>query len=340
MRPSSVATAESAGRSRSGSARSRQPRQRERRRTRRRPRTEERGQGEQEGEQRARAAEERAQLEPEAQADECDQPIHDRSSRRTSACDELQEDVLQASRPAHLALGPDLVERALGHDAPAVDHRHLVAQPLHHVEHVRGEEEGHAARGQAPQEVAHHAAGDGVDAVERLVEEEHLRAVDEGAGEGQLLAHALRVVHHELAALVGQGEELEELLGAPARLGGARGRACARRRAGTPRRSAARRGAAPRCRTPIRRLSARRSSAEPGARRSTASPAVGRSSPVSMRMVVLLPAPFGPRKPKKRPRATRKDTWSTAVWRRNVFVRPSTTIASVSPIRARLSDLC
>ena len=44
----------------------------------------------------------------------------------------------------------------------------------------------------------------------------------------------------------------------------------------------------------------------------TASPEVGRSSPVSMRMVVLFPAPFGPRKPKKRPRATLKRRPSTA----------------------------
>ena len=58
-----------------------------------------------------------------------------------------------------------------------------------------------------------------------------------------------------------------------------------------------------------------------------------------MRIVVLLPAPFGPRKPKKRPRATRNDTWSTAVWRRNFRVRPSTTIAS-SLIGASVADLC
>ena len=38
-----------------------------------------------------------------------------------------------------------------------------------------------------------------------------------------------------------------------------------------------------------------------------ASPEVGRRSPVSILMVVLLPAPFGPRKPKNRPRATRKE---------------------------------
>ena len=45
----------------------------------------------------------------------------------------------------------------------------------------------------------------------------------------------------------------------------------------------------------------------------TASPEVGRRRPVSMRMVVLLPAPFGPRNPKKRPRATEKRSPSTAV---------------------------
>ena len=56
-----------------------------------------------------------------------------------------------------------------------------------------------------------------------------------------------------------------------------------------------------------------------------------------MWIVVLLPAPFGPRKPKKRPRATRKDTRSTAVCRRNVFVRPSTTIASASLITRKVS---
>ena len=44
----------------------------------------------------------------------------------------------------------------------------------------------------------------------------------------------------------------------------------------------------------------------------TASPEVGRRRPVSMRMVVLFPAPFGPRNPKKRPRATRKRRPSTA----------------------------
>ena len=90
--------------------------------------------------------------------------------------------------------------------------------------------------GQAAQEVGHHAAGHGVDAVQRLVEEEHRRPVDERAGEGQLLAHALRVVDDQLAALVGERAGTR----AAPRCGGGprpcRGRACARRRAGAPRR--------------------------------------------------------------------------------------------------------
>src|SRR5258708_30905642 len=59
-----------------------------------------------------------------------------------------------------------------------------------------------------------------------------------------------------------------------------------------------------------------------------ASPAVGRRRPVSILMVVLLPAPLGPRKPKNRPPPTRKDNRSTAVVWRKTLVNPSTTMAS------------
>jgi PilZ domain len=62
-------------------------------------------------------------------------------------------------------------------------------------------------------------------------------------------------------------------------------------------------------------------------------------------MVVPLPAPLGPRKPKRRPRATRKVKWSTARCRRNTFVRFSTTRACSSftaapPESHRVIDLC
>jgi hypothetical protein len=43
-------------------------------------------------------------------------------------------------------------------------------------------------------------------------------------------------------------------------------------------------------------------------------PASGGIRPVSIRMVVDLPAPFGPRKPKKEPRGTSRSTPSTAAF--------------------------
>src|SRR5262245_13041808 len=45
--------------------------------------------------------------------------------------------------------------------------------------------------------------------------------------------------------------------------------------------------------------------------------------PVTMRMVVDLPAPFGPRKPSTSPRSTEKDTPSTARFAPNAFTRLS-----------------
>ncbi len=42
-------------------------------------------------------------------------------------------------------------------------------------------------------------------------------------------------------------------------------------------------------------------------------PEVGASRPVSILIVVVLPAPLGPRKPKISPSGTWKLTWSTAV---------------------------
>src|SRR5437016_14348322 len=50
-------------------------------------------------------------------------------------------------------------------------------------------------------------------------------------------------------------------------------------------------------------------------------PAVGRISPTSMRMVVVLPAPFGPRKPKTSPGRSSKETESTMVRFRLALVR-------------------
>src|SRR5260221_12877511 len=67
----------------------------------------------------------------------------------------------------------------------------------------------------------------------------------------------------------------------------------------------------------------------------TPRPAVGLSSPAMMRMVVVLPAPFGPRKPWISPLGTSRLTPSTAVNDPNFLTRPSTRIMDLLPPRRR-----
>src|SRR5438045_1365249 len=58
-----------------------------------------------------------------------------------------------------------------------------------------------------------------------------------------------------------------------------------------------------------------------------ASPPLGASSPVSIRIAVVLPAPFAPRNPNTSPAPTSKETWSTAVKEPKVRVRSRARIA-------------
>src|SRR6476620_3190933 len=60
---------------------------------------------------------------------------------------------------------------------------------------------------------------------------------------------------------------------------------------------------------------------------SVAVPSVGGSRPVSIFMVVDLPQPFEPRKPKISPRSIDSVTWSTAVNLPNRQVRPCASMA-------------
>src|SRR5215469_9183758 len=57
-------------------------------------------------------------------------------------------------------------------------------------------------------------------------------------------------------------------------------------------------------------------------------PAVGRSRPTIILMVVDLPAPFGPRKPKNSPRRTTRLSPLTAVFLPKVLERPQAAIAA------------
>src|SRR6266852_9903565 len=55
-------------------------------------------------------------------------------------------------------------------------------------------------------------------------------------------------------------------------------------------------------------------------------PEVGGRKQVSLLMVVVLPAPFGPRKPTIWPFSTSNEMWSTAVFRAYLFVSSLTLI--------------
>jgi hypothetical protein len=115
---------------------------------------------------------------------------------------------------ACLDAGAELVEGAVGDDVAFVDDGDVRAEALDDFKHVRGEEDGGAAGDHALQHVLEGVGGDGIDAFEGLVEEEELGAVDDGGGEGELLAHAVGVVGDELLGFVGEAHELEEFGGA------------------------------------------------------------------------------------------------------------------------------
>src|SRR5215831_14680642 len=68
-------------------------------------------------------------------------------------------------------------------------------------------------------------------------------------------------------------------------------------------------------------------------------PASGTISVARTRIVVVLPAPFGPTKPKISPRGTRKSTSSSATWLPNRLWSPWTSIIRGLPGARDLSEL-
>ena len=200
-----------------------------------------------------------------------------------------------------------LLRRALGDDPAVGDHGDPVAQRvgLEHV--VRGQQHRLAGAGEPAIVRAQLARAHRVDADRRLVEEDHRRVVEQAAGDVQPLAHAARVALDALVLAARQADQLEQLVDPPPLVAGRRRRRARRSSAGCRARRAARTG---RC----RRRTRSRSGGAPRGRRSTTSipstrvPLVGRSSVISILIVVVLPAPFGPSRPNSSPWPTSNDT--------------------------------
>ena len=110
-------------------------------------------------------------------------------------------------RPRLAELPRDLVQRAEGPQPAARDDGDAVADPRQLRQDVAGDEQRLAAVGQVEQHLAHLDAGLRVEAVGRLVEDEHSRVVQQRAGDGDALLHAVAErLHVQVAEGAGAGQ--------------------------------------------------------------------------------------------------------------------------------------
>ena len=236
-------------------------------------------------------------------------PACSRTARRRAAPPPCRR--WPASRPTsdHVAgdLALELVRRALGDDLAVVHDRDPVAERVGLVEVVRGEEDGHALGAQPADLVPHVGPALRVEAGGRLVQEDDLRLVDDAERDVDPAALAAGV---GLALAVGVLGELERVQ--RARRPAAAPRPCRCRTSGPAAPAPRGRSTRPRCCRPGPRsrsggaprpgpCAGRRRRRWPRRRRA-------RCSVASMRSVVVLPAPLGPRKPKISPSATVRST--------------------------------
>src|SRR5690606_12827598 len=114
------------------------------------------------------------------------------------------EAVLQAASGAHRVQRPGRADLPGGHDGD------MVAQTLDQLHDVAGKDDGAAVVDEGAQDAPDGHAGDWVDGLERLVEHEHGRRVDEGGGQRDLLRHPGGVVDDEDVGRVGEVERGEQ----------------------------------------------------------------------------------------------------------------------------------
>ena len=110
-------------------------------------------------------------------------------------------------------VGLELGRRALGDDAPVVDHHDVAGQAVGLLEVLGGEQHRRALGHQLLDDAPEVLAALGVEAGGGLVEEEDGRAGDEGGGQVEATAHAARVGLEDAVAGVGQAEVLQQLVG-------------------------------------------------------------------------------------------------------------------------------
>src|SRR5262249_42278362 len=108
-------------------------------------------------------------------------------------------------------------DRADRGEPAAGEDRDLVRQPLERIELVTGDEQTFAPGGEPLEDVDQLATADGIDAVERFVEQEQRRIGKERLGQLDPLAHSLRVAGERPFGAAVHADEIEKLVRAASR---------------------------------------------------------------------------------------------------------------------------
>ena len=131
-------------------------------------------------------------------------PAERRGERRQIGGDELDA--------AAAAPGDEVGHAGLGDQPPTADHHQPVGGERHLADQVAGHEHRPTLRRQVPQEVADPTDALGVEAVDRLVEEQHAGVAEQGGGDAEPLAHAERELPGPAAGDGGQPDLVEDLV--------------------------------------------------------------------------------------------------------------------------------
>ena len=191
---------------------------------------------------------------------------------------------------------------------------------------VRGDDDGDAALRQRGDGAPERAPRQRVDAAGRFVQEQDLRLVQQAGRHGQAL---LVAAGQQAADRPGSRPNWSTIAATRWRRPGRAGRRRRRRIPGSRARSGCRTARTSATHSRCARAWAR---AVRRFRPATSRwPLVAGSSPHSMRKVVVLPAPFGPSRPKISPRATSNEVLATAVKSPKRRTRSRTTITGPSP---------
>jgi hypothetical protein len=116
----------------------------------------------------------------------------------------------------------ELVGSALRDQVPVVEHRDPVGELIGFLEVLRGEEDGDTIGHQPADDSPHRPTASRVQSCRRLVQEDDLRAADQGHRQIQLPAHTAGIGCHQLLRRLRQVEPVQQVRDEPPGLGGAK----------------------------------------------------------------------------------------------------------------------